>query len=68
MTAKHVADRKWEYPPGGGGTGSSRLTPHSGVHSDMVGNHCGTGVMPTHLLALYQGRLVARNYPDDEMV
>ena len=35
-------------PPNGGGTGSNGLTPHSGVHSKMTGNHRGTGGMPPH--------------------
>ena len=29
--------------PSGGGSRSSRLIPHTGVHLETVGNHCGTG-------------------------
>ena len=35
--------------PGGGGTRSSGITPHIGVHLDMAGNYSGKGVMIPHL-------------------
>ena len=35
--------------PGGGGTRSIVLIPHTGVHSETVGNHCDTGGTPLQL-------------------
>ena len=34
---------------GGGGTGSCGITPHIGVHIDMVGDHSGRCGMTPHL-------------------
>ena len=54
--------------PGGGGTRSSGLTPHIGVHSETAGEHCGTGGMIPHLWIMYQGRADDRYEPYYQMV
>ena len=53
---------------GGSSTGSRGIRPHTGVHSEMVSDHTGTGGMPPHLLTMYRGRSEAGDDPDDEMV
>ena len=55
-------------PPGGGGARSSRLITYIGVHLYTVGNHRGTGGMPPHIWALYQGGEDDRDKQDDDMV
>ena len=54
--------------PGGGGAIISGFIAHTGVHSEMAGDHHGTGGMPTHLGYLYQGVAESRDIPDDDMV
>ena len=66
ITGKHVADREWQYPFGGGSTRISGLTPHTGLNWETVGDHCGTGGIPPHLWTLYRGRAEDRNESDDD--
>ena len=60
--------RRVGISPGGGSTISIRLTPLIGLHLETSGNHSVMGYMPTHLWNLYQGRVEARDDPDDDMV
>ena len=41
--------------PGGGGSRISRIMSYTGVNLETTGNHRGTGDMPPHQWALYQG-------------
>ena len=43
------ADGDWRYPPVVGALESIGLTPHTGVHSEMKGDHLGTGSMSPHI-------------------